>query len=216
MAKPTITTPKGTARYPWLNTADSKFGDPKYKVELLVDTGAAGLDDLQGKLEDMLEDHFQDILEAEEGSGKYTEIFKEELPFFEEDGKVLFKASLNKIGKNKKTGEEWENKIAFYDAKGKPIPANAVPKVGGGSVLRVSCEVNLWSMPETEGRGRAKVTNLKVGLSLRIKGVQVIEARQGGGGAASAADMGFGEEEGYSYDPDAFDADDADGGDDDF
>jgi len=37
MAKATQTTPKGTARYPWLNTADTKFGDPKYKVDLLVD-----------------------------------------------------------------------------------------------------------------------------------------------------------------------------------
>lgn len=204
MAKPTITTPKGTARYPWLNTADTKFGDPKFKVDLLVDEGESSA--LCAKLEDQLEDFYQKTLDKEEGSGKYNEIFKEELPFFEEDGQVLFRCTLNQLGKNRKTGETWTNKISFYDAKGKPIPEGMVPKIGGASVLRVSCEVNCWPMPETEGRGKAKVTNLKVGLSLRIKGVQVIEAKQGGNGPASASSMGFGEEEGYSYDPDAFDA----------
>lgn len=208
MAKPTITTPKGAAKFPWLNTPDTKFGDPKYKVDLMVDVGTGGLEELTADLEDRLEDYFDKVLEAEESSGKYKEIYKEELPFFEEDGQVLFRCTLNKNGKNKKTGEEWENKIAFYDAKGKPIPAGQVPKIGGASVLRVSCEVNLWKMPETEGRGKAKVTNLKVGLSLRIKGVQVIEALQGGNGPASASSMGFEEEEGYSYDPDSFDAGD--------
>ena len=197
MAKPTITTPKGTARYPWLNTADTKFGDPKYKVDLLVDAGDAA--DLIAKLSDKLEDYFQGILEKEEASGKYGEIFKEELPCFEEDGLVQFRCSLNKDGKNRRTDETWENKISFYDAKGKPIPVAQVPKIGGESILRVSCEVNLWSMAETEGRGRDKVTNLKAGLSLRIKGVQVIEAKQGGNGDASASSMGFEEEEGYSY-----------------
>ena len=39
MAKATLTTPKGTARYPWLNTSDTNFGDPKYKVDLIVDSG---------------------------------------------------------------------------------------------------------------------------------------------------------------------------------
>ncbi|WP_432473701.1 hypothetical protein [Amphritea sp. HPY] len=204
MAKKTITTPRGTARYPWLNTADTKFGDPKYKVDLMVESGSVG--DFGAKIEDALEDHFNAILDKEQG-GKYREIFKAELPFFEDGGETLFRCSLNKIGKSKKTGETWENKITFYDAKGRPIPEGMAPKIGGASILRVSCELNTWTRPNVEGRGSAKVTDLEVGISLRIKGVQVIEAKQGGNGPASAESMGFGEEEGYSYDPDAFDAD---------
>lgn len=206
MAKATITTPRGTARFPWLNTADTKFGDPKYKVDLMVAPGDAG--DFSAKIEDALTDHFAAVEDKESGSGKYREILKAELPFFEDGGEVLFRATLNKIGKSKKTGETWENKIAFYDAKGRPIPEGMAPKIGGASVLRVSCELNTWTRPNVEGRGANKVTDLEVGISLRIKGVQVIEAKQGGNGPVSAESMGFGEEEGYSYDPDAFDGDD--------
>jgi hypothetical protein len=210
MARKQITTPRGTAVYPWLNTADAKFGDPKYKCDLRVD--ASDAEALCAQIEDALAEHFDAVVEAEEGSGKYTEIFKEEVPFFEEDGNVIFRTSLNKTGKNSKTGETWENKIAFFDASQspKPIPHNQLPKIGGGSDLRISCELNTWKMPETEGRGKAKVTNLKVGISLRIKAVQVIAARQGAAEVSASASGFGGEEGGYSYDPDSFDSTEGD------
>jgi len=206
-----ITLPKGAARYPWLNTADSKFGDPRYKCDIISEAGMSG--DIMAVISDALDEHFDKVVE--EKTGKYNEIFKDELPYFEEDGQVTFRTSLNKNGKSKRTGETWENKITFYGANGKPLPEGKCPKIGGGSVLRISCELNDWDVPETEGRGKDKVTNLKVGMSLRIKGVQVIEPRQDAAGPASAESMGFEEEEGYSYDPDSFEEVD-DGSPDDF
>lgn len=188
MAKKTITTPKGTAVYPWLNTADAKFGDPTYKVSLRVPADQAEA------FANMLEDKFQDFYQSKlEEHGK-KKMRTEDMPWDEEDGEYVFKLKLNKMGSSKKTGETWENKIAFYDAKGKPIPEGMVPKIGGGSTLRLSFEPNMW---EVSG---------KLGIQLRIKGVQVIEARQGGGAPATAEDHGFGEEEGYSYSPDTFDS----------
>lgn len=205
MAKKLLTTPKGRAVYPWLNKADDKFGAPKYKVDLVVDAGEAS--ELTAKLEDLLEDFYQDVIERE-GAGKYDEIYKDELPFFEEDGNVTFRSTVNKNGKNKK-GDTWENKVSFYDASAKFIDEDKRPRVGGGSLIRVSFEPNLWTMPDTEGRGKAKKTTLKVGISMRLKGVQIFEVQQGGG-AQSAAEMGFGAEEGgYQYDPNEFDADTA-------
>lgn len=207
MAKALLTTPKGTAKYPWLNKADDKFGDPKYKTELVVNS--ADTTDLTAKLEDLLEDYYQSVLEREGQGGKFAEIFKDEMPYYEEDGNVIFKASLNKNGKKKSTGEEWENKVSFYDAGGRFIPEGKRPVVGGGSTIRISFEPNLWTIPETEGRGNSKKTNLKVGISMRLKGIQVISAQQGGS-ERSASDMGFGAEEGgFQYDPDAFDTDSA-------
>ena len=203
MAKKLITLPKGTAKYPWLNVPDTKFGDPKYKLDLKVSPDAA--EDVCDKLEDMLEDWFNEVQDKE--AANFDEVYKADMPFFEEDDVIIFRTTLDKNGHNKKTGESWENKISFFDAKGKPIPAGQEPKVGGGSILRASCELVRWTMPETEGRGKNKTKNLKVGLKLRLKGVQVIEARQGGGGGMDADDMGFEEEEGYSYDPESFDSD---------
>lgn len=212
MAKKTIALPRGTAKFPWLNQPDTKYGED-YKCDLMVELGDCN--EVCAQIEDELEDYFQKEAEKAEASGKYRSIEKAELPFFEEGGLMLFRTKLNKNGKNKKTGEEWINKITFYDAKGKPIPEGQVPKIGGGSVLRINCEYNFWPRTNIEGRGDNKVMDLELGVSLRIKGVQVIEARQGGGPAASAESMGFGEEEGYSYDPDSFDAG-ADGEDEDF
>jgi hypothetical protein len=198
--KVTITTPRGAVKYPWLNDADIKFGDPTYKADLLVDAGTAGTttEAIDAAMSDALayftENADEDILE----------VFSDEPPYFEDtDGVMCFRAKLNKFGKDKKTGKEWENKIAFFDAARKPIPASKVPKVGNGSILRLSVELRPWAMTDVEGRGRAQKKRLRVGVKLHLKGVQVIEVNSGGV-AATADSMGFGaEEDGYEYDESA-------------
>jgi len=201
MAKKLLTTPKGVAKYPWLTKADAKFGDPKYKVDLIVPDDAEGLDGFTAKLADLLNEHFENI--KEERSGEFDDIVLEEVPWFEEEDGTAFRCGLNKSGKNKKTGETWENKISFYSAGGKPLDSGSVPKIGGGSVLRISIEPRLWTMPDSEGRGKSKKTFLKVGISLRIKGVQILEVHNITP-TQSAEDHGFGEEEGFEYNPDEF------------
>lgn len=204
MAKELLTTPKGEASYPWLNKADEKYNPVRYKTNLIVDANDAS--ELVAKLEDILEEHYQTISEKEADSN-YDEIRKADLPFYEEDGKIIFTTHVNKFGKNAKTGDEWENKVAFYDAGGKFMPEKKRPLVGGGSIIRVSFEPNLWAMPDSEGKGKSKKLFLDVGLSMRLKGIQVISVSQGGG-ERSAESMGFGVEEGgYEYNPDEFDND---------
>ena len=211
MAVKTMTTPKGTAIYPWLTKADEKFGDPTYKCDLLIETGAPGLDEVTAKLEDQLEEYFSEM--EEQFGDKYDELIKEELPFFEDEEGIVFRLKLKKFGENKKTGETWENKIAFYDSKGKPVDPKKLPIVGGGSVLRISFSVQPWKMPDSEGRGKNKKTFLKVGLKLNIKAVKVIEANNKAT-AKSAEDYGFDQEDdGYEYNPDEFDSDDSAGDD---
>ena len=205
MAKELLTIPKGVASYPWLNKADDKFGPAKYKCDLLVPIDTTT--DLTAKLEDLLTEFYEGVVEREGDSGKYSDILKADMPYFEEDGQIVFRSSVNQFGENNK-GDKWENKVGFYDAKGRFIPEDKRPRVGGGSILKLSIEPRLWAIPATEGRGKAKKTILNVGIKLVLKGVQVLEAKQGGN-APSAEKMGFGEEEGFEYDPDAFDTDSA-------
>lgn len=185
MARPTFTTPHGAAVYPWLNKADSKFGDPTYKCNLAVETEAA--QPLVDKLQDLFDAFYAEKLE-EHGKKKMR---CEDMPWDEDDnGNIVFKTKRNQFGKNKKTGEEWENKIRFFDASGKPV--EKPPLIGGGSVLRLSIEPQCW---EVSG---------KLGLKLNIKAVMIIEPKQGGS-AATADSFGFeAEEGGYEYNPDTF------------
>lgn len=203
MAKELLTTPKGIAAYPWLNKADEKYNPVRYKTQLHVD-----IDDAQpliSKLEEMLAAYYDEVVERE-GGEKYEEIRKADLPFYEEDDKIIFQTHVNKFGENKKTGDKWTNEVAFYDAAGRFMEDGKRPTVGNGSVIKVSFEPNLWAMPDTEGKGKAKKTFLNVGIQMRLKGIQVISISQGSG-AKSASQMGFeAEEGGYEYNPDEFDA----------
>jgi hypothetical protein len=191
-----VTTPKGTANYPWLNEADTKFGDATYKVDVITDAGDAA--ELIKRIDDAIEANL--AYWKENAEADVVEVYADEPPYFEDgEGVICFRCKLNKDGKNKKTGETWINKIAFFDAARKAIPASSLPKIGNGSIVRVSSEMRPWAMPVVEGRGRAQKKSLRVGVKLSIKAVQVIEARQGGGNV-SADDMGFEEEEGFAYD----------------
>ena len=97
-------------------------------------------------------------------------------------GKVRIKFTLSAKIKSKKTGKEWEQRPAIFDTKGKIISE----RVGGGSVLKVACEVFPWYTPA-----------LGVGASLRCKAVQVIDLKSPSG-VANAEAFGFtAEEEGF-------------------
>lgn len=201
MAKQLKVTPKGKAIYPHLHKADDKFKEIVYKTKLECDQEDA--EKLVKELTKMAEARLEE--EQDKNDGNYAEVYLDDLPFYDEDDSTFFSLKLNKHGENKKTQEKWENKPLVYDAKRNII--RKVPAIGGGSIIKVSFEPYTWTMPETEGRGKNKTTNLKVGISLRLKGVQIFKLEQYT--AADASALGFDEEdeEGFEYDPDAFVAD---------
>ena len=170
--------PKGIASYPYLTNPDTKFNpDGEYKVSLIV----AG-DDASKAIAFLTEQHKEAVSKAKkENAGKRVK--EGELPFIEnDDGTVTFKFKL-KAKVTPKKGDPFEQKPALFDAKGKPLTGE--PKIGGGSVIKVSYEV----VPYYTAIAGA-------GVSLRLKAVQIIElkAYSGGGNAES---YGFGEEEGF-------------------
>jgi hypothetical protein len=105
-------TPKGTAQYPWLTKADTKFSEEGvFKVSLAVPEGEAKA----------FAKAVQDAFVAEYGQQKLA---KAHMPFKKDDSGNLvfnFKSKL---------------KPRLYDAAGKPITGDV--SVGGGSVIKVS------------------------------------------------------------------------------
>lgn len=170
-----LTSPKGIARFPWLNKPDTKFSDVgDYKVDLVMDKKDA--EPLVKRITSI-----RDEFAKKEGAKK-----KANLPFaFEEDdngnktGRVIVKFKVKAM-----TGD-WDRKPKLFDAKGNRITdAN----VGGGSVLKVSFDAYTWN-----------VASLGAGITLQPVAVQVLELVEFEGGG-SASEFGFGAEEGYEAD----------------
>jgi hypothetical protein len=171
-----ITTPIGTAKYPWLNDPDTRFNpDGEYRVELVVsaEDGAP----LRESMISMRDKAMAEYKKAGGGKGvKACAAF----PVVEnEDGTFSIKAKL-KAKVATKSGRSWEQRPILFDSRGTPIKGDV--RIGSGSRLRLSVEAAPFNAPA-----------IGVGLTLRLRGVQVIEVREPR--SNSATDFGFGAEE---------------------
>lgn len=173
MAKLYITTPFGVAKYPKLDKKDTYQGkETSFNCTLLLDAASFA----------KFKEEFDAKIEGERFSVK-----KPKLPFKrgedEEEGLFLLKASSN-------------YKPSVFDSKKQELPADV--KVGGGSEVRMSCEISIYKD--------------RSGISLRLNAVQVKKlVEYQGGGSASAFDE---VEDGFVADTtaaDSFDNTEADG-----
>lgn len=180
MSKSRMTSPKGTASWPKLNEPDTKF-DAKgvFSVGLRMSAEAAA--PMIATLTKMYEDFY-----AEKVKELKKKLKKSDFPWKEvtndagnETGEIEFRFKM--VAKvDTKDGRTIEQRPILFDAKMRPMN----DRVGGGSTIRVGFEPHLWEVPATG-----------VGLSLRLKAVQVIELKEFGG--RTAKDFGFAEEEGF-------------------
>lgn len=179
-----LVSPKGVASYPKLNEPDTKFKpDGEYSVSLICDPNEAK--SFTESVKACVKEYYTEQCRLL----KKKELKVAELPIKEDadkegnkTGKVRIKFALSAKVKSKKSGKEWEQRPALFDTKGKVIHE----RVGGGSVIKVACEVFPWYTPA-----------LGVGASLRCKAVQVIDLKSPSG-VANAEAFGFtAEEEGY-------------------
>lgn len=176
---PRYVTPIGVAQYPYLTKPDTKFNpDGDYKVNLEIDSKDA--QDLMSLLDEQLAASVEKA--KEENKGKKIKEGDAPYSINEETGKVTFKFKL-KAKVTTKSGESFDQKVAIFDAKGKPLVET--PNIGGGSKMKVSFEV----VPFYTALVGASV-------SLRVRAVQIIELHEFSGGAGAGA-FGFGEEDGY-------------------
>ena len=176
---PRYVTPIGVAQYPYLTKPDTKFNpDGEYKVNLEIDSQDAT------EIMSFLDEQLALSVEKAKEENKGKKIKEGDAPYSvnEDTGKVTLKFKL-KAKVTTKSGETFDQKVAVFDAKGKPI--TETPYIGGGSKMKVSFEVIPFY-----------TALVGAGVSLRVRAVQIIELHEYSGGASAGA-FGFGEEDGY-------------------
>jgi len=210
---PKITTPRVTFSYPKITEPDygsTQHPDPdgSFKVNAILKKDSPEFDFMIKKLQPLFDEAlaeaheaFKELkvdsrrrLEKENGKGGlkvndlYTETYDEETE--EPTGDVIFKFKTKAGGTIKsgpKKGKEWSRSVPVFDAKGRLM--KTIPAIWGGTVGKISFKPTPYFISGSGG----------VGLKLNLDAVQIIALVSGGAGTADS--YGFGEEEGYEYDP---------------
>ena len=150
-----IVSPKGLASYPVLNNPSTKFkpeGEYSVKLVLNAEDGAKFVDQVKAVLRDAYKEQCALI--------KKDKLKMADFPWKEtEDGKIEVKFGQTASFTSKK-GDVYERKIALFDTKGNPVS----DPIGSSSVLRCAADIYTWYAP-----------SLGMGVSLRLKAVQVVE-----------------------------------------
>lgn len=180
-----ITTPICKFQYPKLIEPDTKFnplGD--YKISGVIE--AADASALADQLDNLLTRH-KESLKAQAPTQKFK---LADLPYGFEDieGKAMFVVKTKMKAKGvDRDGRQWSSAPALFDAKGRAIvDRESLKNMWSGTLGRISFEACPFYQPA-----------LGAGISLRLKGVQVISLVESGGDASS---FGFGEEDGWTPD----------------
>jgi hypothetical protein len=203
-----VNTPKGIAKYPWLNTPNTTFdSNGVYKVSLLLQANSAEAESLINQIDGWLEESYQQArtdvqkqydaaiaagkgAEAAKRKTELSQIKKAAPPYAveldknsgEETGQIEFKFKLKAQVTSRKTGKVIQMSPKLFDAAGQPLKDTAI---FGGSVIKVNFTPNYTYMPSTK----------EAYVSLRLNAVQVIELVSGLG--ATADSYGFEVEDGY-------------------
>tara|TARA_R110002020_G_scaffold168090_1_gene356756 strand:+ start:11409 stop:12011 length:603 start_codon:yes stop_codon:yes gene_type:complete len=159
----TTITPKGTARWPKLNTPDTKFNqDGEYSCELILEDDATTT-----KYIASLDALFEEATEEVKAREKKTKADTYRRPWYpelndaeEETGRTIIKTKLKALVRPKSGAEPFPKSPTLIDAKGQKM----TDLIGPGSALRIKTEMFPWFTP-----------TLGVGVTMQIKTVQVIE-----------------------------------------
>jgi hypothetical protein len=194
-----IATPRGVAVYPRLTTPDTKFNpEGVYSIRFRIPATAAK--DLLAKIEAEYDASYVKHLEKARAEAKekrkppVKDIKRADKPYKavvdeegNETGELEFNFKLPAVGK-KQDGTTYTRRPNIVDASGASLLGRDL-KIGGGSIVRVSFFLNDFFTPL-----------VGAGVSLRLYGVQVLKLVEFN--SASAESMGFGKEDGYTYEAD--------------
>lgn len=182
-------TPVGIAQYPRLTKPDTKFNpEGEYKISLLLDAAVAQ------PIVDMIEKEIATKLERVKDENPKLVKLKaikvcEDRPFKtvlddegDETSSVKINFKMKAVITSKTSGEKWVQRPNLFDSQGTVL---VNPNIGGGSEVRVAYEVvPFWTQ------------KIGVGVTLRLKAVQVIKLVEYTGGQ-DAKGYGFAAEDGY-------------------
>lgn len=190
MAKKFMVSCRGTLVHPWLQKPDTKFkaegqyktglrgkaNDPKV-IKLMTDVDAAVAVSLASAMDKADTPKAKKLVKACEDLPYRIETDDDDNP----TGYVIFNFKMIATGTNRKTGEDFEQKPALFDAVGTPLP-DADAQIGAGTEAKISYEITEFYQVKTGA-----------GVSLRMKAVQILKLVKWGGGGDSGY-YGFGDE----------------------
>jgi hypothetical protein len=210
---PQFITPRGPLKWPKLTAVDygtKDYPNPKgsFSTKVVFQAADPAVKAFLAKLQPL---YAQAMADAQEEFKKLKVETRKKLknvtenPLFttlydketeEPTGEIEMKFSMAASGE-RKDKTTWFARPSLFDAKGNPIlvfdrksgaTLKSAPDIWSGTIAKVSFEAIPYFIP---GTGAA-------GLSLKLKGVQIIDLVSGG--QRSASSFGFEEEEGYEFD----------------
>ena len=172
-----VTTPKGKAVWPRIDTPDTKFDeDGVYSCKLHV--SESEFKAFEALIQPKLDAAYKEEC-SRQGKDKIRMAASSPLRINDEGDHEIYAKQKAKVHTKSKGTLEFS--ITAVDSQGKKID---MPKIGSGSSLKMAVEVNTWFVP-SQG----------FGYTLRLRAVQVLELIEYGGGDSS---FGFGAEaDGY-------------------
>jgi hypothetical protein len=189
-----IVTPAGSALWCKIFVPDTKYkAEGEYSTKMVLPADEAGelIDILKEEVEIIWNETIPGLKPAVAKQMARSYPFTDELDeeTGDETGNLIFKFT-TRASYKKKDGSTGENSVALFDASGKAIPKGASPRIGNGSLIKVSATVIPFSSPGTK----------KIGVSLRLRAVQLVQLEEYAGGDGGS--YGFGASDGYTYKPD--------------
>jgi len=171
-----ITTPKGKAVWPRIDTPDTKFDeDGVYSCKLHVSEG--DFKAFEALVKPKLDAAYKEEC-SRQGKDKIRMAASSPLRINDEGDHEIYAKQKAKVHTKSKGTLEFT--IAAVDSQGKRI---GMPKIGSGSTLKMAVEVNTWFVP-SQG----------FGYTLRLRAVQILDLIEYGG----QSDFGFSyNEDGY-------------------
>tara|TARA_Y100000588_G_C14110978_1_gene862986 strand:- start:64 stop:663 length:600 start_codon:yes stop_codon:yes gene_type:complete len=171
-------TPEGIAVYPHLNEPDTEFDkDGNYSTKLAIPAEHAG--DILEQLEAFSNESYKSLCKEQ----RKPKLKRHDNPWDEEydrdgqpTGNILFKFKMRA-----KTRQGLDLRPVLVDAKRQPM----TDAIGSGSKMKVAFEARGWF-----------VASLGAGVTLRLRGVQVLNLVEFSAGT-SASSLGFDEEQGF-------------------
>lgn len=151
-----FTTPTGDSVFVKVDKPDTTYGEPGVFTATIHLTAAA-FEELQTMLAPSLKNALREL--KAEGAN----ITKEDLTMpikVQEDGSVHLTARVKAGGTNRKTGEEFFNKVAVVDAEGEDAKSLLI---GKGSRIKLSADIVPYNF---QG---------KIGIAFRLKQIQVVK-----------------------------------------
>lgn len=184
-----MTSPKGTAKYPWVENPNTKFNaDGVYSIDLILPLDEA--EEFMSTLDELNEKFFKKAAEGlkpvqVKKMVKSSPYRMEEDDEGNETGNVIFSFKEDAVITNKKKGTTRSGKPKLFDAFGKEIKDEI--KLGSGSTVRVA----FLARPKGENPLNS------YGVKMLLRAVQVIDLVEWGGGSASS--FGFGVEDSGTF-----------------